>query len=132
MTDVQPRSGAALSPEAVFRAAVRMGETLDLARFEELISDQYVGHVAIGDRDREGLRQRILEFRDQFPAMRFDVKDQFACGDRVSTRMVASGRNVNGATVTLMGLNIARVGDGQLLEEWNTWERRFNGEVSCT
>jgi hypothetical protein len=36
--------------------------------------------------------------------------------------MLAHGRNAKGEPVALMGINISRVRDGKLEEEWNTWE----------
>ena len=106
----------------VFRDLMRIWETGDFARFDDLVSERYVGHVAAGDRDRAGLRQRILAFRGLYPLMHFEIEDQFASGDRVATRMLARGRNAKGDAVALMGINISRVRDGKLEEEWNTWE----------
>jgi hypothetical protein len=106
----------------VFRDFMKIWETGDFARFDALVSKRYVGHVAAGDRDREGLRQRILVFRGFYPVMHFEIEDQFASGDRVATRMLARGRNAKGEPVALMGINISRVHDGKLEEEWNTWE----------
>ena len=110
------------NPADVFRSIIRMWETGDLSQFDRLVSADYVGHVAAGERDREGLRERILAFRQSYPAMHFDVQEQLASGDRVASRMVATGTDAEGRSVALMGLNMSRIKDGKIEEEWNTWE----------
>jgi predicted SnoaL-like aldol condensation-catalyzing enzyme len=116
----KPIKGA--GPADVFRTFMKIWETGDLSQVDELISVDYVGHVAAGDRTREGLRQRILEFRKLYPVMRFEVQDQISSEDRVASRMLATGQDVRGNPVALMGLNISRICDGKIEEEWNTWE----------
>ena len=108
--------------DAVFRAVMGLWEKGDLGMFDNLISRDYIGHVSTGDRDREGLRRRIVAFHRQYTAVQFSVEDQFIAGNRVATRMLARGNSATGEPVALMGINIARVRDGKLLEEWNTWE----------
>lgn len=46
----------------------------------------------------------------------FRIEDQLVDGEKVVTRMT-------GEPVTLLGINIARIVDGKLVEEWNTWEQ---------
>lgn len=116
------QSAVTPAPDEVFRTVVRMWEAGDLSGFNDLISRDYVGHVSSGDRDREGLRRRILAFRQSYTAVRFSVDDQFVSGDRVATRMLVRGKTATGEPVALMGINIAVVRDGKLREEWNTWE----------
>jgi len=116
------QSAVTPAPDEVFRTVVRMWETGDLSGFNDLISRDYEGHVSSGDRDREGLRRRILAFRQSYTAVRFSVDDQFVNGDRVATRMLVRGKTAKGEPVALMGINIAVVRDGKLREEWNTWE----------
>jgi hypothetical protein len=111
-----------MTPGKVFADFMRIWETGDFTDFDRLISPRYAGHVAAGDRDREGLRQRIVAFRRLYPQIDFEIQDQFASGDRVATRMVAQGEDAEGRPVALMGLNISRIGSGQVQEEWNTWE----------
>jgi hypothetical protein len=110
-------------PAAVCRRCIRMWEEGDLAPFDELIARDYAGHVASGTRDRDGLRERIREFHALFPDVDIAVEDQFVQGERVVTRMRASGTNSRtGARAELIGINISRVVNGKLLEEWATWE----------
>ena len=108
--------------DAVFGAVMGMWEKGDLGMFDNLISRDYMGHVSTGDRDREGLRRRIIAFHQLYTAVQISVEDQIIDGDRVATRMLARGNSATGEPVELMGINIARVRDGKLQEEWNTWE----------
>lgn len=122
MPSTKPDPTAGAAPAEVFRAFARMWETGDLGMFDQLIAVQYVGHVAAGDRNRDGLRERIQVFRKTYPVMRIEVEDQLLSGDRVASRMLATGKDAQGKPVALMGLNIARIHDGKIEEEWNTWE----------
>jgi hypothetical protein len=40
-----------------------------------MIHDNYIGHTSRGDRDLEGLRQRIAAFRQKYPNVRFRIED---------------------------------------------------------
>jgi predicted SnoaL-like aldol condensation-catalyzing enzyme len=54
----------------------------------------------------------------------FQVNDQLVDGEKVVTRMTAHVKvRATGEPVTLIGINIARLVDGKLVEEWNTWEQ---------
>ena len=44
-------------------------------------------------------------------------------GDKVATRMTAHVRSrESGEAMTMIGINLAVIRDGQVVEEWNTWE----------
>jgi len=100
-----------------------MWESGDLSRFNEIVATDYVGHVASGVRDREGLRARIQAFHKLYRDIHFNIEDQFGQGDKLVTRMRAVGTNSStGAKTELMGINICRIVKGKLAEEWATWE----------
>ncbi len=110
-------------PANVFRRGLQMWENGDLSRFNEIVATDYVGHVASGMRDREGLRARIQAFHKLYPDIHFNIEDQFGHGDKLVTRMRAVGTNSStGAKTELMGINISRIVKGKLAEEWATWE----------
>jgi len=117
------------SPEArkaVFRKLVELYAAGDVAALDELVAPNYVGHPSAGDRDREGLRQSILYFHKLFVYTRdsFRIEDQLVDGEKVVTRMTAHVQvRETGELVTLLGINIARIVDGKIEEEWNTWEQ---------
>ncbi len=123
------------SPEcrkAVFRRLVEIYAVGDLSALDQLIAPNYIGHVSAGDRDLEGFRESIKYFHNLFVYGEdsFEVNDQFVEGEKVATRMTAHVKmRATGEPVTLIGINIARVVDGKLVEEWNTWEQLQVPEV---
>ena len=120
------------SKKAVFRRLVEIYAVGDLSALDQLIAPNYIGHVAAGDRDLEGFRESIKYFHNLFVYGEdsFEVNDQFVEGEKVATRMTAHVKmRATGEPVTLIGINIARVVDGKLVEEGNTWEQLQVPEV---
>jgi ketosteroid isomerase-like protein len=114
------------SRKAVFRRLVDIYATADLAALDEVIAPDYVGHASAGDRDFEGFRESIKHFHGLFvyAADSFRVEDQLVEGEKVATRMTARVKvRATGEPITLVGINIARVVGGKIVEEWNTWEQ---------
>ena len=119
-------SETAEAKKAVFRRLVDIYAVGDLAALDEFMPPDYVGHVAAGDRDLEGFKQSIVHFHNLFEYEKdsFTIEDQLADGDKIATRMTARVKlRETGEPVTMMGINIARIVDGMLVEEWNTWEQ---------
>lgn len=116
------------SPEAkkaVFRRLVELYALADVDALEPLLASNYVGHTSAGDRNWAEFRQSILNFHAIFdyPPDAFIIEDQFADGDKVATRMTAHVRNrETGEPMTMIGINLAVIRGGQVVEEWNTWE----------
>ena len=114
------------SRKAVFRRLVDIYAVGDLSALDEIIAPDYVGHASAGDRDLEGFRQSIKYFHNLFvyDETSFEVNDQFVEGEKVATRMTAHVKvRATGEPITLVGINIARIVDGKIVEEWNTWEQ---------
>lgn len=114
------------SKKAVFRRLVEIYATGDLSALDEVIAADYVGHASAGDPDFEGFRQSISYFHNLFAYDEdsFEVNDQFVEGDKAATRMTAHVKvRATGEPVTLIGINLARIVDGKIVEEWNTWEQ---------
>jgi len=117
---------ASESRKAVFRRLVDIYASGDLSALGEVIAPNYVGHASAGDRDLEGFRQSIIYFHGLFIYTKgsFEVDDQLVEGEKVATRMTAHVKvRATGESVTLIGINIARIVDGKIVEEWNTWEQ---------
>lgn len=117
---------ASESRKAVFRRLVEIYATGDLSALDEVIAPDYVGHASAGDRDLEGFRQSISYFHNLFVygADSFQVDDQFVEGEKVATRMTAHVKvRATGEPITLVGINLARIVGGKIVEEWNTWEQ---------
>lgn len=114
------------SRKAVFRRLVDIYATGNLSALDEVIAPDYVGHASAGDRDLEGFRQSILYFHELFvyDEDSFQVDDQFVEGEKVATRMTAHVKvRATGEPITLIGINLARIVNGKIVEEWNTWEQ---------
>jgi len=114
---------SAESNKDLFRAYVELWETGRIDELGTVIHDRYIGHAPTGDRDLEGLRQRITVFGRLFSCARFQIEDQLAAGSKVATRLTATARRAaDGQDVKLFGLNISRILDGKIIEEWMAWE----------
>ncbi|OYT73917.1 MAG: hypothetical protein CFK52_00765 [Chloracidobacterium sp. CP2_5A] len=113
------------SKKAVFRKLVDAYAACNLSALDEVIAPNYVGHASAGDRDLEGFRQSILHFHHLFiySGDSFQVDDQFVEGNKVATRMTARVKSrATGEPITLIGINLARIVNGKIVEEWNVWE----------
>lgn len=120
------KNDASESRKAVFRHLVDLYAAGNVSALDQFIAPNYVGHVSVGDRDLEGFRQSILHFHNLFIYAEdsFEVNDQLVDGEKVATRMTAHVKvRATGEPVTLIGINIARIVDGKVVEEWNTWEQ---------
>lgn len=114
------------SRKAVFRKLVDLYAVGDTAGLDQVMAPNYIGHASAGDRNLEGFRESIRHFHNLFIYTRdsFRVEDQLVDGEKVATRMTAKVRiRETGEPVTLLGINIARIVDGKIVEEWNTWEQ---------
>lgn len=114
------------SRKAVFRRLVDMYGLGDVSALHEIIAPNYIGHASAGDRDIEGFRKSIQYFHELFvyDEKSFVVEDQFVEGEKVATRMTARVKiRATGVPVTLIGINLARIVEGKIVEEWNTWEQ---------
>ncbi len=122
----ETKQDSAEARKAVFRKLVEIYATGDLSALDQVVAPDYVGHPSAGDRDLEGLRQSILYFHNLFIYTKdsFRIEDQLVDGEKVVTRMTAHVQvRETGEPITLLGINIARIVDGKLVEEWNTWEQ---------
>lgn len=111
--------------KAVFRRLVELYALGDVDALAASLSPDYVGHTSAGDRDWAEFRQSILNFHKLFEYApdSFVIEDQFADGDKVATRMTCAVRNKEtGEPMTMIGINLAVIRSGQVVEEWNTWE----------
>jgi len=114
------------SRKAVFLRLVDLYAAGDISALDQLIEANYVGHTSAGDRDLEAFRQSILFFHNLYiyTENSFRIEDQLVDGEKVVTRMTANVRiRETGEPVTLLGINIARIVDNKLVEEWNLWEQ---------
>lgn len=115
-------AGLERSKELVRTYYQRVWNEGDLSALEGLFSPEY---------DREGLKDTISLFEWGFPDVSIRVVDLIAEGDRVVAFWVAEARHEGaifgieptGAWVTVRGIEIFRVADGQIVEDWQVWDR---------
>jgi ketosteroid isomerase-like protein len=110
---------------AVFRQLIDCYARADVDAMAPLMHPDYRGHTSAGDRDWAEFRQSILTFHQLFDYApdAFTIEDQFVSGDKVATRMTCNVRDrASGAAMTMIGINLAVIRGGQVIEEWNTWE----------
>ncbi len=99
----------------------------------ELVADDYVGHVPGAPepiRGKEGFRGFIDAYLTGFPDGKITVDEVIAEGEIVAHRWTATGTNTGelmgmpptGKQVTVTGIAYARIVDGQLREDWTSWD----------
>ena len=111
--------------KAIFRELIDCYARADVDAMAALIAPGYRGHTSAGERDWEAFRQSILNFHQLFDYApdSFVVEDQFVDGEKVATRMTCTVKNKeSGEAMTMIGINLAVIRGGQVVEEWNTWE----------
>ena len=83
------------------------------------------------DLSLEDFKQMVSGLLLAFPDLNFTINDQFACGEKVSTRWSATGTNTGpfgempatGKTIVVEGLIIDYVKDGKVAERWELWDQ---------
>ena len=101
--------------------------------FDELISSDYVGHdPALPEpiRGPQGAKDNFKQYSDAFEGAQITVVDQIAEGDAVATRWEGRGRHTGelmgvpptGKEIVVEGLNLTRLRDGKIVEEWSNWD----------
>jgi steroid delta-isomerase-like uncharacterized protein len=105
----------------------------DLRVIDEVFDEDIVSHDPSEPeplRGREAYRTAAEAFGVAFPKLRIRIDDQICEGDRVATRWTATGRNegelvglpATGVEVEFTGIDIHRVSDGRIVEEWSNWD----------
>jgi steroid delta-isomerase-like uncharacterized protein len=100
---------------------------------DELISEDYVGHdPALPEpvRGPRGAKENAKQYLDAFEGAHITVQEQIGEGDSVATRWEGRGRHTgeimgippSGKDVVVSGLNLSRLKDGKIVEEWSIWD----------
>jgi SnoaL-like polyketide cyclase len=82
----------------------------------ELLTEDFVGHIAGRDRGVEGLKTDIELFRAHHPNLHIDRLEQFETDDRVISRL-----RIYSAGKVAYGMNISRFDGDRIAEEWAVW-----------
>ena len=86
----------------------------------ELLAPDYIGYAGAAERDSKGLALRIAAYRLDHPGARFEALEVLPAGDRLVTRLRATG--LTGTDAPAYGINISQYADGRLFREWAVWE----------
>jgi len=101
--------------------------TGDLNLLPELVANDYVGHLPIGDHyGPVGARIDIESYRRAMPDLTVTLADLFAVEDKVVRRFTLLGTHTlpflgfraSGKRVALGGIAIDRLENGQIVESW--------------
>ena len=106
-----------------------------VALFNELFAPNYVNHSAPANQnDRAAREQAIRSYRAAAPDLRVTIDDMIAEGDKVALRWTTHGtergpvRTPFGIApptdrpISIPGVNIFRIANGQIAEEWIVWD----------
>ena len=100
---------------------------------DELIAPDYVSHYPTGydfGGGPEDVKQIVTTVRTGFPDVHFRIEDLLAEDDRVVGRWTFRGTHrgdfmgisPSGKNVSVMGIAIYRIVDGQIAEAWVAWD----------
>ena len=100
---------------------------------DELFAPGFVGHQPGGElvNGPQGIKDMAGMYRAAFPDMQMTIEDVIASGDQVVTRWSARGTHQGelqgiaptGNQVTVTGINLARIENGQIVEEWENFDQ---------
>ncbi|GAB3669787.1 hypothetical protein GCM10027589_37930 [Actinocorallia lasiicapitis] len=103
-----------------------------LAVADELFHPDFVGHAPGGNLTRgpEGVKKLVSEWRVGVPDMELEIHAQVAEGGRVATRFTGRGTHLGtwlgfpptGLKISLSGIAITRVIDGQVVSDWGEFD----------
>jgi steroid delta-isomerase-like uncharacterized protein len=95
---------------------------------DELLAPSYVYHEAPPGTlpGADGIKQVVSMFRTAFPDLEITIDDQIAEGDKVCSRATTCGTHqgaifgisATGKVVTMTGMTIVRIVDGQITDSW--------------
>ena len=94
---------------------------------EDLVAPTYKGYFAGSPpMDFAGLKQNANMFYSAFPDLTHIIDDAIAEGDKVSVRLTMQGTHKGnlkdilptGKQVSFSGINLLRIVDGKLVEQW--------------
>ena len=118
----------------IFRRVVEeVIEGGDFAAFDELIDQRIVSYDPSEPepiRGREAYHASMELYRSAFSGLHVRIDDQIAEDAKVVTRWTASGRHdgdlfgmpATGKDVEFTGIDIDRIENGRIVEEWTNWD----------
>jgi predicted SnoaL-like aldol condensation-catalyzing enzyme len=99
----------------IIRDLFNHGYARDPNLLDDYIAENYVDHSFW--RDREGLRNTLIEFTRSYTELTVRIDDMVAEADRVAVRATMVGRAGN-KTKTIRSVAIFRLAGGKVVEHW--------------
>ena len=98
----------------------------DLEALSQFWAPEMRHHTRSRSHDFEGVRKIVTDFGEAFPDLHFELEDIVAEGDRVVTRMRATGTHTSdymgvpasGRSIDCQVMGIARIENGKMAEHW--------------
>lgn len=128
MISPQPDTEPETSPICiVHRLMTDVWELGHLELLPELVHEDFVGHLAIGDHyGPDGARIDVSAYRSALPDLAVSLDDLVSNGSKVARRFTLRGTHLgpllgiaaSGAPVVLRGIAIDRFEDGKIIESW--------------
>jgi len=115
--------------KALVRRYYEIIDSGDVSLIDEVLAPDFVSHSPPFPglpQTIEGVRQGWAMSLAAFGSYRHVIEDQFASGDRVATRIRATGVHTgdyrgikgDGRTVSIEGIAIHRISNGRIVEHW--------------
>jgi steroid delta-isomerase-like uncharacterized protein len=117
---------------AILRMAIERGWNQgDMAAMDEVFAADHVEHQVGIEPGREGVKGSIRYLRTAFPDLHLTIESTLADGDRVWTRISATGTHMGpfmgvpatGRSFRIDVIDIVRVVDGRIVEHWGVADR---------
>ena len=109
--------------------------TGNFARFDELFAPDYVNRSGEPNANDRASRERLIkDYRDALPDLHVTIDDMIAEDDRVALRWTTHGTHrrplrtplgvaaPTNRAITISGVIIFRIAEGQIAEEWIVWD----------
>ena len=117
--------------KANVRRFVEASIASDQSALQEMLSPDFVAHLATGPQNREGVLQHNSVFLMAFSDRDFIVKDQIAEGDKVVTLATWRGTHSGnfqglpptGKQIVISAILLERIKDGQIVEHWSLFDQ---------
>lgn len=101
----------------------------------EFFAADYISHNLHGEPTHgvEPVAQAVHQAKEAIPDIRFTVLDQVAEGQKVVTRLLATGTHLGtladraptGKSIRRPGMVIFRLVDGKIVESWRYWDQSY-------
>ncbi len=129
MAELEEFRAQATLEEANMALVMRLTDAFknhDIEAMKEIYSADLISHTPQGDKSLEEALESTKQEYVMFPNVTISIEDSFAKGDKVATRFTWIGTHegdiegfpATGKEVELNGLNMFRIENGKVVEEW--------------